>query len=167
MVHALRDYFPVVHATDAYPYDGNAIWDFLSEETPPIVADWIIGNPPFVHVEAFIRLAFARARRGVAMLMRAAVLESQGRHALLSQEVPLAIFAPFSERVPIHRGRWEPDGTTAAFYAWFIWLKTPALRRGTGARAPIIRWIAPGAEDRLTKPDDARLFGAIDRSKVA
>ena len=136
---------------------------------PDAACDWIITNPPFNQAEAFIRLAWERARRGVAMLMRAAGLETQGRHRLLTDDCPLTVFAPFSERVPMHKGRWEPDGTTAAFYAWFIWLK-PALRperfmaRSPGGPRAAVWLIAPGAEARLTREDDARLFGVAERT---
>lgn len=170
MAHGLRDYFPTVHMSDAYRYDGNQVIDFLGLAAERPAVDWIITNPPFNQAEAFIRLAWERARRGVAMLMRAAGLETQGRHRLLTRDCPLTVFAPFSERVPMHKGRWEPDGTTAAFYAWFIWLK-PELRperfmaRGPdGDRRPAVWLIAPGAEARLSRDDDARLFGVMERA---
>lgn len=168
LVHALRDYFPLVLASDAYPYDGNPIFDFLTPG-PAGSADWIVTNPPFANIGDFIRLAYARARRGVALLMRAAALESCGRYELHTDECPLTVFAPFSERVPMHKARWEPDGTTAAFYAVFLWLK-PVLRpQRFMARGPDGLWkaatdiIPPGQEDRLTRPDDLALFGARQR----
>lgn len=172
MAHGLSDYFRTVYASDAYPYDGNQLYDFLSDAPPPFAADWIVSNPPFSRMGDFIRLAYSRARRGVALLCRAAVLESAGRYALHTEECPLTVFAPFSERVPMHRGRWEPDGTSAAFYAVFVWIK-PALRprrfmaRVGGVYRPATMLIAPGAEARLTRPDDARLFGAMDRARDA
>lgn len=175
MAHGLRDDFPTVFASDAYPYDGNAIWDFLQEgrpcarELPCEGPDWVVTNPPFNRLDGFIRRAWAHARRGVALLVRAAAIETQGRHQLLTRDCPLTVFAPFSERVPMHKGRWEPDGTTAAFYAWLIFMK-PALRpqrfmaRIGGELHPAVMWIAPGAEARLSRPGDAGLFGALDRS---
>lgn len=172
MVHALRDYFDHVWASDAYPYDGNAVLDFVAAGVGLPDADWIVTNPPFILAEEFIRLAYARARRGVAMLLRAAAMETVARFNLMSPggDCPLTVFAPFAERVPMHKGRWEPDGTTAAFYAWLIWLK-PALRpqrfmaRLFDDHHPAVHWIAPGAEARLTKPRDAELFGALDRAR--
>lgn len=169
MAHGLRDYFPTVHMSDIGRYDGNQVIDFLGLAAERPAVDWIITNPPFNQAEAFIRLAWERARRGVAMLMRAAGLETQGRHRLLTDDCPLTVFAPFSERVPMHKGRWEPDGTTAAFYAWFIWLK-PALRperfmaRSPGGPRAAVWLIAPGAEARLTRENDARLFGVAERT---
>jgi len=168
MVHGLLGYFPSVFASDAFAYDGNVVHDFLGEDPPLVRPDWVISNPPFKDVEVFVRRAYALARRGVAMLMRAAVLESQGRHALLYRDCPLTVFAPFSERLPMAKARWEPDGSTAAFYAWFVWLK-PELRpvrrmaRVGGEVFPAVVPIPPGTEARLTHPDDARLFGAVAR----
>jgi len=150
MVHGLRDYFSLVHASDKYLYDGNALFDFTGEGPGPFAADWIVTNPPFDHCETFIRLGLARARRGVAMLMRGGLLEGQARHQLLTRDAPLSYFAPFSERAPMVKGRWDPKKSTASFYAWFIWLKT---RRGRPA-APQILWIAPGAKRALERPSD-------------
>jgi hypothetical protein len=176
MVHGLKDY-GLVWASDAYGYDGNMIADFLDDGAAESMAaafapDWIVGNPPFNQIEAFIRQAWRLAPRGVAMLMRAAALESVGRHSLLYRDCPLTVFAPFSERLPMAKGRWEPDLSSAAFYAWFIWLK-PALRpqrfmaRLGGDWFPATVPIPPGSEVRLTRADDALLFGAADRSRVA
>ena len=177
MVHGLRDYFVCPLASDAYPYDGNAIFDFVNSPPPgpgwPLGTwrvDWVMTNPPFAHAEAFIRRSWAVARRGVALLMRAAALETIGRHPLLYADCPLTVFAPFSERLPMTKGRWEPDASSAAFYAWFLFLK-PALRpqrfmaRVGDQLLPAVLPIAPGTAERLTHPDDAGLFGAVDRSK--
>lgn len=160
MVHGLRDHFDVVHASDAYLYDGNAIHDFTGTGAAPVRADWIVTNPPFAPLEQFIRIAHAQAVRGVAMLMRAAVLESEGRYPLLYGDCPLTIFAPFSERVPMHKGRWEDDGSTATFYAWFIWVKPERRARRMMARVgdrfyPATLPIAPGQRKRLARASDA------------
>lgn len=170
MAHGLRDYFSVVRMSDAYAYDGEVRHDFLSDDPPPFVADWIMSNPPFAYLEAFIRAAWPQARRGVAMLMRAGALESLGRHALFYRDCPLTIFAPFTERLPMHRARWEPDGSSAAFYAWYVFLK-PVLRparfmaRHEGALYPAVMPIPPGTSARLTRPDDAARFGVSDRAR--
>lgn len=161
MVHGLGDYFSTVHASDAFLYDGNAIHDFVGGEPSNLSPDWVVTNPPFALAEAFIRQAYATARRGVAMLMRAAVLEGQGRFPLLYQHCPLTVFAPFSERLPMHKGRYTTDTSTAAFYAWFIWLK-PELRperfmaRIGGERHAATVPIAPGSRQRLFRRSDLR-----------
>lgn len=161
MVHGLRDYFDVVHASDAYLYDGNVIHDFVGAAASPWSVDWIVTNPPFAPGEAFIRRAYAEAKRGVAMLMRTAVLEGQGRHRLLYGDCPLTAVAPFSERLPIVKGRYDPEATSAAFYSWFIWIK-PELRprrfmaRVGGVSRPAVVDIAPGARVRLFRDSDLK-----------
>lgn len=171
LVHGLTGYFPVVWASDAYPYDGNRIHDFLGASPLWCDPQWIITNPPFGdRPEAFIRRAYAEAQHGVVMLGRVGLLETVGRHSLLTEDCPLTIFAPFCERLPLLKGRWDPDASSAAFYAWFIWLK-PALSprrfmaRIDGEYHPATVLIPPGTEARLTRPSDAVLFGVKDRGR--
>lgn len=170
MAHGLADYFPVVHGSDVCVYDPDLYaargWrqrDFLTDSDDGLAPDWIVTNPPFDHVEAFIERALVRARRGVAMLLRLACISGQARHRLLHGDVGLTVFAPFSERLPMHRGFWDPTRTTATDYAWFIWCKPgvgPRLPVICGQRRPLIFDIPPGTEDRLTRPEDAALFAA-------
>ncbi len=156
MAHGLADYFGDVFQSDAYSYGDHAIHDFTAWfSRPPLErADWIVTNPPFAHVETFIRHAWDHARRGVAMLCRLALLETSGRHRLLYRDCPLTIVAPFAERVCMTKGRWEPDGSTASAYAWFVWLKPGAALWPTGA--PLLRPIPPGTRSRLTRPTDTQ-----------
>ncbi|ADK99402.1 hypothetical protein [Brevundimonas subvibrioides] len=172
LVHGLEDYFPTVHASDAYLYDGNVIHDFLGPDRPPFGAvDWIVTNPPFRPAGAFIRRAYGLAGRGVAMLLRTGMLEGQARHGLIYGDCPYAVVAPFSERLPIHMGRYEADGSSAAFYSWFFWIK-PILRPRRfmsrwpdGAWRPSVRDIAPGAEKRLFRSSDLA-FAVTDPNAV-
>lgn len=177
MVHGLKDYFADVCATDVAAYDGNLIGDFLDDDwTSRAVTwfqpDWIVTNFAFSEAEEFVRRAWDLAPRGVAMLARAGFIETVGRYSLLYRDCPLTVFAPFSERLPMCKGRWEPDGSTAAFYAWFVWLKPEMRPQRFMARIgndyyPATVPIPPGTAARLTHPDDSRLFGATDRAKVA
>lgn len=168
MTHGLRDLFPEVLASDAYLYDGNVIHDFLGAAPPPFGAvEWIVTNPPFSNLPGFIRTAYRQARRGVALLMPSRVLEGVLRHDLLYAECPLTVVAPFSERVPMHKGVYDPGRSTAAFYSWFVWLK-PALKPerfmarvpgpdgGRVWRAGVMP-IAPGTKKRLFRRSDLRL----------
>ena len=144
MAHGLAPYCRRLFASDLCDYTGNALFDFAQADTqPPVAADWIVSNPPFTKAEDFIRLGLARARRGVALLMRAAILESEGRYPLLTRDCPLTVFAPFSERVPMVKGRWDPAKSSASFYAWFIFRRT----RGP-MRPPVVRFIPPGTRTR-------------------
>lgn len=168
LLHGLSGQFETVHGSDAYLYDGNRIHDFVGGEAPPFgPVDWIMTNPPFTDgmIVAFIRRAWALARRGVAMLLRLGCLDGIGRHGLLyGTETPLTIVAPFSERVCMVKGRYDPDGSTAAQYAWFFFLK-PALRperfmarvpgpNGELLLRPGVIDIPPGTKKRLFLPSD-------------
>lgn len=176
MAHGLRDVFETVHASDACLYDRTVIHDFLSPTPPPFgPVDWIVTNPPFAPAEAFVAQAWTHARRGVAMLMRGAVLEGRRRHALMHGPRPLTVFAPFSERVPMVKGRYDPDQPSAAFYAWFLWLK-PVLRParfmarapladGTVGLRPAVLDIPPGTRERLFRRSD--LAFAVDGAAKA
>lgn len=168
MAHGLADYFPIVHTSDAYLYDGNVIHDFIGDAPSPYVADWIVSNPPFATAEMFIRRAYAEARRGVAMLLRTGMLEGQGRHGLHYGDCPLTVIAPFSERLPMLKGRYDPDASSAAFYSWFIWVK-PVLRPRRfmsrwpdGTWRPSVRDIAPGARQRLFRASDMQFAMVAD-----
>ncbi len=163
MVHGLRDYFPGgVAASDIADHgaglDGWDELDFLHPAAERWCAawgrpDWIVTNPPFRDGAAFIRQAWKLAGRGVAMLLRTQFIESAERHALFTGDCPLGVFAPFSERVPMVAGRWDPDASSATSYAWFICDKAMTFRE------PVVRLIGPGTRARLTKPGDLAAFG--------
>ncbi len=158
MVYGLTDYFDRVVASDIYPYGAGLVFDFIGHEAAPCAGwptcDWIVSNPPFVQGERFIRAAMQRARRGVAMLLRLAFLESIARYRLLYQDCPLTLVAPFAERVPMVKGRYDPEASSATAYAWFI------FDHAVDALAfPRVMPIPPGTKARLTGPDDARLWG--------
>ena len=116
---------PVV-ATDLYDYGyGRAPVDFLSEP-PPASSDWIITNPPFNAACDFTLRALDLASEGVAMLVRTSWVESIGRYEKVFRDRPPTLFAPFVERVPMVKGRWDPDASTATFL----------IVGSCGARAP-------------------------------
>jgi hypothetical protein len=175
MAHGLKDYFARVIATDRYPWrvaprDGAAgfradyLYDFLGDPMEPPEADWIFTNPPFAHAEAFVAAALQRARRGVAMLCRLAFLESQGREPLLYGALPVTVIAPFIDRLPMHQGRWDPQGSTAGSYSWFVWLQ-PWVRRPAWAAAsgPLVVPILTGSKGRLSRPEDLAFAGPVER----
>jgi len=171
MAHGLRDHFAVVHASDIHDHGSDLQHgpplDFLSHAADIVdQADWIVTNPPFGKAAEFVEAGLRRARRGVAILARTALLESAARYPLFFGGHPLTAMAPFFERVPMTLGGWDPKASTATAYAWFIWMQPAAVadmsrttRRLIGPD-PIVIAIAPGARDRLTRADDARLFGA-------
>lgn len=173
LAYALGDYFERVYATDIHDHGGwlqhGPPLDFLDPAAARAAdVDWIITNPPYQDglSARFVEVALQRARRGVAILQQPGFLESVGRFDLIYGAQPMTAFAQFSERVNMTLGGWDPEGSTATPYAWFIWMKPEALAT---SRLPMLReggrgcWIGmgipPGTRQRLTRPDDARRFG--------
>ena len=156
MAEPLKEYFREVVASDVKDYGyGDHTVDFLSCEqlARKYDADWIITNPPFgENTDKFILKALELAGTGVAMLVRLQCLETVGRYEKIFSKTPPTKIAFFVERVPMHKGRWEPDGDTMTAYIWLVWIK------GAQPQAPF--WIPPGCREALTKPDDAARFGA-------
>ncbi len=83
-----------VVASDVFDYGmGQTPVDFLIE--PMLIKpDWVITNPPFNLLCEFALRALEIATEGV------------------------ALFAPFVERVPMVKGRWDSEASTATSYAW-------------------------------------------------
>jgi len=153
IAEVLREYFRHVFATDVHDYGyGGQVFDFLAHEGA-YGADWIITNPPFGEkTEPFVLRAIDQARIGVAMFVRLQWLESVGRYEAIFNKHPPTIIAFFAERVPLCKGRWEPEGSTATAYIWLVWIKD---------RAPMAPfWVPPGQREALTRPDDVERFTA-------
>lgn len=164
MVAGLEDYLDGIWRTDIHAHDGPLgpmkVGDFLDPDfLPDLQADWIITNPPFKAGEAFVRRAWARAERGVAMLLRLQFLEGAARCRLFA-ELPPHTVAVFAERVPMVQGRWDPEASSATAYAWFVWVKpgTPVWAQ-VEAQGTRMAWIAPGAKARLSRAEDLERFG--------
>ena len=154
MAAVLAETFGAVHATDVFDYGrGFPTCDFLEARRPEDGPGWVITNPPFKVAELFATRALEIATTGVALLVRSAWLEGTGRYARVFRPHPPAIVAQFAERVPMTKGRWDPNASTATSYAWVVWTKLPI------AAEPIFTWIPPGQREALTRPDDAERFG--------
>jgi hypothetical protein len=151
MAEPLRAAYPLTIASDIHRYGYGEVFDFLEAGDNLATADWTFTNPPFNAAVAFARKALQISRRGVALLVRTQWLHTIERYELFRDHPPFVI-AYYVERVPMHRGRWEPDGSTATDYAWVCW------KHGAEPRAPL--WIPPGQRQALTRPDDAMRFGA-------
>jgi len=148
MAKPLAEYFGKVDAADAYHYGFGPVRDFLTYPYEAKSHDWVITNPPFRLAEEFIERALVVARKGVAILARTVFLESVGRYENIFSEQPPSIFAQFSERVPMVKGRVDPKASTATGYAWFIW-------RMNDAGAPRLAWVPPCRRD-LERAGDYR-----------
>ena len=152
IAEVLAEYSDTVIATDIFDYGyGQAPVDFLGELPADMVADWIVTNPPFDEkAEAFVLRALEVAREGVAMFFRLQWIPTVGRYNRIFGPTPPTLVAFFSERVPLVKGRWDPDASTATDYVWLVW------RKGEAPRAPF--WIPPGCRESLTEADDRVRF---------
>lgn len=156
MAVALGEYFSRVTASDIHPYGYGGVQDFmLPLHWKPETYDWVITNPPFNLAEAFTRQALMVARKGVALLVRTQFLEGQGRFGGLFKPRPPQLVAQYVERVPMHRGRWEPKGTSATSYCWVVWRKHPPH----DWRHTRFVWIPP-CKKEMSRTDDAMRFNA-------
>lgn len=136
MARPLAEFFAGVDAADLVDRGYGRVADFLFPGAPEVY-DWIITNPPFSLAEEFIIAALRRARVGVAMLVRSAFLEGEGRYLKLFKPYPPRITLQFVERVSMFKGRvrdpsvkyWDEveqkwrTPSTATAYSWVIWVK--------------------------------------------
>src|SRR5829696_1552331 len=88
-------------------YGYGEVRDFLLEPYRAGSYDWVITNPPFRLAQEFVIKGLEVARIGVAIVARTTFLESVGRYEAIFREKPLAIFAQFTERVPMLKGRFR------------------------------------------------------------
>ncbi|PJR11497.1 SAM-dependent methyltransferase [Sinorhizobium meliloti] len=137
MSRPLAEYFRCVDSADAYSYGFGAVRDFLTYPYEARSHDWVITNPPFRLAEEFVARAMTVARQGVAILARTVFLESVGRYESIFRKQPPTVFAQFSERVPMVKGRVDQKASTATGYAWFVWEKSGALL------PPRLAWVPP------------------------
>lgn len=153
IAEVLTEYFAKVYPTDIHDYGYGAADSDFTDPNTDLDADWIITNPPFGDLtETFVLRALQRAAVGVAMFVRLQWLESGGRYEAIFKDKPPTMIAFFAERVPLCKGRWDPDGSTATAYIWLVWIKDVA------PRAPF--WIPPGQRDALTRDGDRERFTA-------
>lgn len=144
MVKPLSEHFAAVEASDVHDYGaGFDVADYLFGLLPQRV-DWTITNPPFKLAEQFIDRALASSGC-VAVIVRAAFLEGQGRFDRLFSKMPPSHVLQFTERVVMHKGKLSPDGSTATAYAWLVWADRAADTK--------LRWIAP-CRKRLERAED-------------
>lgn len=136
MSKPLAEYFGSVSSSDAYAYGFGDLRNFLDYPFEALSHDWVITNPPFRLAEEFVERSLMVARKGVAILARTVFLESVGRYEGIFKDRPPTVFAQFSERVPMVRGRVDAKASTATGYAWFVWEKDAAI-------APRLAWVPP------------------------
>ncbi|WP_232302664.1 SAM-dependent DNA methyltransferase [Elstera litoralis] len=147
MAKPLAEYFRAVIASDVHDYGAgqDLVEDFLFPGSEWL-ADWIITNPPFRLGLEFALAALARAVNGVALFIRLQWLESEGRYSELFSRFPPSLIAQFVERVPLVKGRVDPEASVATAYVWVVWDK--AYQGPTR-----FEWIAP-CRKKLERADD-------------
>jgi hypothetical protein len=158
MSRVLAEYFQRTYASDVHDYGcGHFIGSFVGQG-PDVIdnfgTDWIITNPPFNLAVEFTERALNGCSTSVALLVRSVWAEGADRYERLFRHQPPSYIAQFCERVPMVKGRWDPEASTATSYAWFVWVKEAI---STKIYTKFI-WIPPGARQRHTKPDDVARF---------
>ncbi len=155
IAEVLREYFSIVHASDIHDYGyAAARGDFLGSSVAgaPIV-DWIVTNPPFGDAAIEFVLRARELAPNVAMFFRSQwTVEGIERYERLFRDDPPTLCAFFVERVPLVKGRWDPEADTATAYCWLLWLTD------IKPRPPF--WIPPGCRKGLTRADDIERFTA-------
>jgi hypothetical protein len=156
-----------VIGSDVFDYGyGQAPIDFLHDE-PIARPAWIITNPPFVAACEFTLRALDLASQGVAMLVRTQWIEGIGRYEKLFRDRPPTLYAPFVERVPMVKGRWDPTASTATAYAWFVWRKIASGVEVGNLPTSRVLWIPPGCRRELARADDVARFAAWSLAPAA
>lgn len=165
MAEVIREYVAEVHASDVHDYGvgypvGSFVGAGLDIAQCPFEPCWVITNPPFNLALEFVQRALREATEGVAILARSNWLEGAERYAGLFHQFPPTIVAQFVERVPMVKGRWDPDASTSTAYSWFVWERDRIN--------PFYGWrgihIPPGRRTALEKPDDRRRFAVMKPS---
>lgn len=149
MVRPLTEYFHSVRASDVHDYGaGYETCDFLFGARLKKVEDFIVTNPPFRLAAQFaLRCLDLRPRAGFALLTRTAFLEGRERYETLFRDYPPSYVAQFVERVPMVKGRHDPEASTATSYCWLVWL-------GRDKSPPEFVWIPP-CRRQLQREGDA------------
>lgn len=145
LLRGLAGYFHETHASDIFDYGIGALRGDYLFEPPPRDVHFIITNPPFRLAHAFIDKALREAAIGCAFLVRTSFLEGATRYDSLWSRTPPTFVAQFAERVPMVKGRCDPEASTATSYCWIGWLKNVE-------RKPML-WIPP-CRRWLERPGD-------------
>ena len=152
---ALSERFDEVIQTDvqADKLGAGQQHDFLFPTLPPEInarrPEWIITNPPFRLWTEFAERAIRIATEGVAMFGRLQAVESEKRFNRIWNRPGRKpwLFMPFSERVPILKGRVDPHADSATAYCWIVW------RVGYNAAFPMVDVIPP-CREKFGREDD-------------
>ena len=99
--------------------------DYLSDDYPFFIADYVIMNPPFKLIEPFVIRSLEIAQKGVLMFGRLQFLEGQNRYKNILKDNPPSDVWVYIDRVACFKNgdtSIKPDSVQA--YAWYYWDKT-------------------------------------------
>jgi hypothetical protein len=103
-----------------YGFPGAKCLDFLKQTSAPPGVETVLTNPPYMHVDDFVRRALELAPR-VVMLLRVLFQESLGRSDIL-ESCHLRRILVFRERIEMHRDGWAgPRSSSQLALAWYEW----------------------------------------------
>ena len=159
MAAVIAEYTPHVMASDIHDYGYGKVLDYTTFEGVGVGPDWVITNPPFNQAEAFLNVALGEARVGVALLLRSVWMHGVKRHKGIFAKRPPNFIAPFAERVPMVKGRWDPAASTATDYCWFVWIQR-------GPNLSMVSWIPPGQRLALTGWADYDRFAPLSAAPL-
>lgn len=109
-----------VVSTDLYDrgYGYSGI-DFLEQD---VKCTNIITNPPFKHLNDFIKKGIELAEHRLYIFAKLLVLESFKRYDAIWRDNPPKYVLPFVRRVSCYKdGDLDFKGKSAIAYAWFVW----------------------------------------------
>lgn len=149
MARPLAESGAIVFTSDLLDYGApldrvGRFQDLVPAQVAGGAVDWIVTNPPFVQADEMWLHAWEHARVGVAFLLRLSWLEGGGRWERIFYPGRMTFVCPFSERVPMVKGRLDRKASTATAYAWFVGLKAdprpyPQVRHVPPCRATLER----------------------------
>jgi SAM-dependent methyltransferase len=116
---------PEQGSIEAASYDKWISDDYL-EILPDYVFDLVIGNPPYILAEEFVRHSMTLLKPGgsVVFLLRLAFLEGQARGESFWRKYPLHDL-PICSKRPSFTGNGKTDATAYAVYHWIKGDKNP------------------------------------------
>lgn len=162
MVRPLQELFGAVDYSDVADWGMKPeIRDFCEESPARLIEDghaiphWVITNPPFEIATTFLDHALDIAIEGVAMFLRLGWLAGQERYHNIFSYRPPTFVCPFSERVALIEGVWDPEASTATDYVWFVWIKDQMSEEGQADAR--VRHLRPGMQDLYSRMSDMDL----------
>lgn len=83
----------------------------------------IITNPPYKYAQEFCEQAIKYSKNKVAMFLKLTFLEGQKRKKFFEKYPPKTVYVYSSRRKCALNGKFGETGSSAAAYAWFVWVK--------------------------------------------